>query len=294
MTLSTPRSVYGIHSFSPYKRSDHTFYGILKVLESSSLSLSGAQVDLYGGSNKYAWASETGQVNAELTLKMGQIEDFMFELFLGKAPTPTSAETTGVVSAVANVKGTSIVAATGILSTITILSSGASLKFGKYTLVATGAAALDVYASTDIDFARGTAGSYSSDTLKVGSLTAISTGATKDLTAFGIEVTGGASATAFVTGDTAEFSVRPVNVKTSIVKIGGAADTFPEFGAIVMAQHRGSDELVELEAFRCKAAGFPIGFDSFKWAIPEVKAKLLYDSTQDAIFQYRYVSPQAI
>ena len=60
MALSAPRAFFGIHSITPYSRSDGTFYGTLKVLENSSLSLSGETIDLVGGSSKFPWGSEDG------------------------------------------------------------------------------------------------------------------------------------------------------------------------------------------------------------------------------------------
>lgn len=287
MSLSTPRSVFGVHSVAPYSRSTGLFYGIMKILDGSSLSLAAEQVDLQGGSNKYPWASEDGYSSAELSLKVGQMDDFVIELFLGKAPTATTGETSGNCSTAANKYGSSMIAATGLASVSVLSASKANLKFGKYVIVATGATGFDIYMSSDIDHARGTDVSYSSDTLKVGSVAGVATGANSDVADLGLRFTGGASATAFVTGDTATFEIRPVNSKSSVVKIGAAADVFPEFGAIIMAQKRSSDELVELDAYRCKASGMPIAFEAKAWNKPEVKAKLLYDSAQDALFGIR-------
>jgi hypothetical protein len=243
---------------------------------------------LYGGSNKYPFASEDGEISAEMSLKVGQMEDFMFELFLGKAPSANSVEASGNVSTLTNKYGSSMVAATGLLGTITVLSA-ANLKFGKYVIKATGSAAFDVFHSSDIDHARGTDASYSADDLKVAAVTGVATGVGSDVTSLGLTFTGGASATAFVTGDTATFEVRPINTKSATARIGAAADVFPEFGAIIMAQKRSSDELFEVDAFRCKASGMPIQFEHFTWNKPEVKAKLLYDSAKDGVFDIRSV-----
>lgn len=286
MALSQPRSVFGVHSVAPYSRTTGLYYGIMEVLESSSVSLNAEQVDLYGGSNKYPWASEDGNISAEMSLKVSQLEDFMFELFLGKAPTATTAETAGNITTLTNKYGTSIVAATGLLGTITA-STAADLKFGKYVIKATGAAAFDLFMSTDIDHARGTDASYSSDLLKVAAVSGVATGAGSVISGHGITVTGGASATAFTTGDTATFEVRPINSKSSVVNIGAAADVFPEFGCIIMAQRRSGDEFFELDAYRCKASGMPINFETKAWNKPEVKAKLLYDSAKDGVFKVR-------
>lgn len=293
MGLSAPRNIYGVHSVAPYKRSDRTYYGVMKVLESSSLSLSGKQNDLYGGSNKYAFASETGEINSEMSLKVAQMEDFMFYLFLGKLPTATTSETSGNVTALVNVLGTSVMSATTGVASIAVLSaSKANLKFGKYTVVAKTTTAVDIYISSDVDFGRGTADSYATDTLKstAGSALTIVSATGTDVAALGLTLTGGSGTIGMTIGDTATFEVRPVNSKSSVVRIGAAADFFPEFGCIVVANKRGSDELFELDVFRCKGSGMPIGFDMFAWSKADIKAKVLYDSAKDGIFDARAVA----
>ncbi len=293
MGLSNPRSTYGIHSASPYNRSTGLFYGTMKVLDSSSLSLTAEQNDLTGGSNKYPWASEDGAISAEMSLKVGQMEDFMFELFLGKAPTAQSAETSGNVSTLTNKNGTSVVAATGIASVSAITTTGpANLKFGKYVVKAMSATTVKVYHSTDIDHARGTDVEYADDQLSVtASALTITTGADTNIAALGVKLVGGAGTIGMTTGDTATFEVRPINTKSMGVRIGAAADVFPEFGCIIMAQQRSTGEMFEVDAFRCKASGMPIGFEAFAWNKPEVKAKLLYDSVKNGVFDVRHVTP---
>lgn len=288
MSLSQPRSLFGVHSVTPYSRTDGSFYGLIKVLKGSSLSLQGDTIELMGGSQKYPWAVENGAFKAELSIKCGQFEDFMFELFLGKAPTATSSETNGNVSAGVNYKGTSVINATNGISAVSLtVADQADLKFGKYIIKATGAGAADVFLSSDIDITRGTDGSYTSDAGKVFSIDVSSTTAVN--AAFGLTFTK-VGTPAFVAGDTAEFWVRPVNVKSSTVRIGGAASqTLPEFGAIIYAQQTGSDELCEIDAFRCKAGGMPIGFDQFSFAETEIKVKCFYDSSRDGVFDFRHV-----
>lgn len=289
MSLSSPRSVFGVHSVSPYSRADGLFYGIIKCLQSSSIALSGELIDLFAGSNKYQWASEEGKINAEMTLKVSQMEDFMYTLFLGVAPTATTGETTGNVSTLTNKKGSSVVSSVGLASVAATAADEADLKFGKYIIKALDATHIEVYVSSDADFKRGNSGSYINDALKILSSTVVSTGGAIVLAAYGLTITGGAGTIGMTAGDTATFYVRPINSKASVATVGGAGNTFPEFGAIIMAQKQGSDQLYEIEAFRVKASGMPQGFESFKWSEPEVKAKLLYDSAQDGVFNMRSV-----
>lgn len=267
-------------------------YGELRVIEEATLSLQGELSDLMGGSAKYPWASEDGAITAEVSLKGSQYEDFMFELFLGKAPTSNNAETTGSISTLANKFGTSIMSASNGLDGVEVTSGdSADLKFGRYVIKATGSQAFDVYIKSDIDLARGNNGTVQNDLVKLTSAplsvaSADAVDATLGLTFSKV------GTPAFTTGDTAEFSVRPPNTISMDVKIGAAADSvFPEFGAVLMAQKRGNQQMMEIDLFRCKAAGMPIGFSRNAWSKYEIKIKALYDSTLDGLFNMRHVTP---
>lgn len=297
MSLSDPRAVFGVHSVAPYSRSTGEFYGKLSVLGSSSLSLSGETVDLFGGSFKFPWAVEDSTITGELNLRFSQYEDFLFELFLGKQPTVNSAQVSGDVSTVTNVEGDSVAdAATGIASMSALSGSEANLKFGKYIAKAVSATEVDLFMSSDIDFNRGTDGEYENDLLKITSapLTVSDSGATTDLAAYGLQIAGGSGTVAMTIGDTAEFFVQPINTKSMEVTIGGATDNYPEFGAIVYSQKRSNGEMLEIDCFRCKAIGMPINFEQNSWSEAEVTAKVFYDSSKNGVFKVRHVSPDSV
>ena len=294
MALSNPRSIFGVHSVTPYNVSTGEFYGTMKVLQSSSLSLSGELINLNGGSSKYPWAVEDGLITSELSLSFSQYDDFLFELMLGKAPTSNAAEATGSVTALTNKNGTSVVeATTGIASVGVTSGDSADLKFTKYVVKVTNAASdeVTVYAASDVDFQRGTDGSYTSDLLDIGTAIIPGTGGTVALADYGIEFTGGSGTIAMIDGDTAEFSVRPPNTESMDVVIGGAGDVFPEWGAIVMAQKRGTGEMFEIDLYRVKAVGLPIGFTTNEWSNAEITAQAFYDSTRNGVMSIRHIIP---
>lgn len=291
MSRTAPRALFGIHGVTPYSRTTGLPYGELRVLKGSSISLTGETQQLRGGSSKYAWAVEEGAINAEMSLNVGQLEDFMFELFLGKAPTALTAETSGNVTAGTNVKGTSVINATNGISAVSATSADyADLKFGKYAIVALSANTFDLYLLSSIDIHRGTDVDFLTDAMKieaalsVSSATAVSANTGLTFTKVGTP--------AFVTGDTAVFYVRPVNTGGSTVVVGSAIDTvFPEFGALVYAQKRGNQEMCEIDVYRCKAAGMPLPFEMGTFAAIEVKVECLYDDANDGVFAFRHVKP---
>lgn len=289
--LSAPRTFFGVHSFTPYNRSTGLFYNEMRVLDGSSLSMTGELVELVGGSSKFSWAAEDGAIKAELDLKFSEYPDFLFQLFLGKAVTNNSAETGGNVSTLTNKYGTSLMdASTGIASVSIVTASKTDLKFGKYVVQAASASTVDVFFSSDLDIARGTAGTYTTDTLKILAAASITTSADTTITNFGLKLTGGSGTIGMTTGDTATFMVRPVNTGSTTVTIGGAAaQSFPEFGALIYSQLRSNGEMLEIDCFRCKAVGAPIDFQRNAWSKGDVKCSVLYDSTNDGVFALRHV-----
>lgn len=291
MARSAPRIIYGVHGCTPYSRTTGLPYGELRVLKGSSLSLQGELQEQMGGSSKYAWAAEEGTITSELSLNVGELPNFMFELFLGKAPTENAAETSGNVSTLTDKNGTSVVDATnGILSVALLSGSSANLKFGKYVVKAVGTAIFDVYYLTGLDVGRGTDGTFLADSMKIASSVAF-TASVASIPAFGLQFNQ-VGTPSFTTGDTATFEVRPVNSASSTVRIGGTvSQSFPEFGALVYSQKRAvaGGQLFEIDLFKCKAAGMPLPFEMGAFAGFEVKAKVLYDDVLDGIFDMRHV-----
>lgn len=294
MALSDPRIVFGIHSVTPYNRTTREPYGILKVLQGSTFSLSGDLISLNGGSFRFPWAIEDGNITAELSMTFNEYPDFLYTLFLGKEPTANSAEASGNVSTITNASGTSVVdATTGIASVAATSGDEADLKFGTIVVKAASATTVDLYYSSDVDFNRGTDGSFENDLLKVTSspITIPDSGATVTDTTFGLEFTGGSGTVGMTAGDTAVFSVRPINSGSSEVVVGGVSDVFPEFGAYVYAQQRGSGQMFELDIYRLKALGLPHNFNSKEFSEAEVTAQAYYDSTRSGVFSMVNVTP---
>lgn len=295
MALSNPRAVFGVHSLAPYDRSTREYKGILKVLGSSNLSLEGELISLNGGSAKYPWAVEDGLITAELELTFREYPDFMIELLLGKAPTANAAEANGSVTSISNAKGTVVDATTGIASVGIETGQEGDLKFSHYVVKVVTSTTVDVYASSDIDHARGDDLEYQDDLLKITTspLTVPSTGGTVSIPNSGLELTGGSGTVDFTTagavGDTAVFSSRPKNTGSMDVIIGAASDSFPEWGAVLVAQKRGSDEMFEIDLFRVKAVGLPIGFTENEFSEASVTAQAFQDTARGGVFAIRSV-----
>lgn len=291
MATTRPRNIFGIHSILFYNRSTGKPYGPpLKVLASGGVDLPAEFEDLTGGSEVFTLASELKSITPEMKITTKDYADYLYELFMGATVTQNAAELTGSVSGLANFSGTSVVdATTGVASIAPLTGSEANMKFAKYVLVATGANTVNVLASTDIDFRRGVAVEYQNDQLEVlaSDVTVPDSGGTIGIASLGIEITGGSGTVALVTDDTAEFDVRPPNSGSSDIIIGEVGGIFPEFGAIIYAAKRGSDELFEIECYRCIGGGLPHNFEEKVFAQAELTVKVLKDFDKDRVMRMR-------
>jgi hypothetical protein len=290
--VTNPRNLFGIHSILFYRRSDRTPYGPpLKVLASGGVDLPADFEDLTGGSEKFVLASEAKTITPEMKVTTKDYADYLYEIFMGATVVKTAAEASGNVSALTNYKGTSAMnAVTGIASIAATAGDEADLKFGRYVVKVISATTVNILISSDIDFRRGTVVNYQDDSLKVlaADVTVVSGGPTV-IASLGLTITGGSGAIAMVVGDTAQFEVRPINAGSSVIDIGDVGTNFPEFGAIVYAQKRGSGEMFEIECYRCLGAGLPMNFEEKAFAQAELTIKVLKDFNLDRVMRIRAI-----
>lgn len=292
MGVTQPRNLFGIHSILFYRRSDRTPYGPpLKVLASGGVDLPADFEDLTGGSEKFVLASEPKTITPEMKVTTKDYADYLYQLFMGATVTKNAAEASGNVSTLANYKGTSVVASTGIASVSVLAGSEANLKFGRFVVKVISATTVNILASSDIDFRRGTDVAYENDDLELlAADVTITTGADSNIASLGIKLTGGAGTIAMVAGDTAQFEVRPINAGSSVIDIGDVGTEFPEFGAIIYAQKRGSGEMFEIECYRCIGAGLPMNFEEKVFAQAELTIKVLKDFALDRVMRIRAIT----
>jgi len=292
MSLSNPRIIFGLHSITPVRRSDGLPYGIMKVVGSAAIGLTSDLEQLFAGSNKFAWAAESKTINSEVSMKVKQYPNFLFELFLGATVTATNSDSTGIISEFANLSGSSIKSASNGISGIAIGSGNkGQLKAGRYLLVATAAGTADLYLLSDVDILRGTDGDYTNDTLKIGSIDVSSATDTSLSAAWGLEFTK-VGTPAFTVGDTAEFVVAPPAATGGAdIDIGKAGATIPAFAAYIVAQKRATGEIFTIMAWNVVANGLPISLEENAFSQPEVKLIALYDSTRNSVFKIKAYNP---
>lgn len=290
--LSDPRIIFGVHSFTPYDRSDLIPYGMSLVVGNSNFALSGEIVSLQGGSNRYDWANEDGAITAELSLLLRQYEDWQFNLFLGGQTTKNAGQSLGTARNLTNAKNATVVDPVGGIGSIAVKAGKeADLKFGKFIIKAVSATEIDVYLYTNVDFNRGAELNILSDDLKIFEAITIPVASAVELLGLGVELTGGTGPLAMNPGDTASFEILPPDSESSDIIVGGNSDEFPEFGAICVAQKRGSQEMFTLDIFKLKAIGMPIGFTEKAFSEAEITARASYDSSKNGVFSAISIKP---
>lgn len=296
MSLGDPRILFGVHSISPYSRTDGMPYGILKVLAGGTLSLQAPIEQLYGGSNKFSWAAESKTIASDMSVKVKAYPGFLFQIFLGASVTDNSAETGGSVTTLTNFKGTTAKSATiGIASIAVKSGSETDVKFGRFVVKVVSATTVDVYLLSDVDIDRGTDGTYQSDLLKITATPlTIVTATAVTIPNFGLELTGGSGTIGMTVGDTASFQSRPINTGSSDIVVGANPTTLPAFSAVMLAQRRADGSMFEITAYNMIGSGLPIAMDEFAFSQTEIKMTLLYDSSKNKVFDIRSIVPSTV
>jgi|14BtaG_2_1085337.scaffolds.fasta_scaffold06149_1 hypothetical protein len=290
MPLSQPKTIFGIHSVTPYNITTREFLGTTQVVGSCELSSEGELIPLNGGSSKYPWKVERGLITAEISLTLKEYPNWIFEALVGKAITENSAESGGSVVAIANANGTSVVASTGIASVGVKSGDETDVKFAGFVVKAVSATTVDVYASTNLDFANGTDKTFEDDLLKItASPLTITTSTAVEIPDFGVELTGGAGTIAMTSGDTAVFSSRPINTESQEVVVGSSTEVFNDFGLIITGQRAGDKFMTALDCYKVAAAGLPINFTENAFSEYSVTAQLYRDTTRDGIYKMERV-----
>lgn len=289
MAFGYNRINYGIHSICPFRISDGMPFGILKVLGGGTLSMASEFEELFGGSNKFAWAVEAKTISADWTATVKSMPDFFFELFLGASVTTTAASATGTISTLKGIFG-SLVGTTGIASVGLATGGSANLKDGVYVIKAVSATAVDVYALTDIEFKKlgGSALNYIDESLKITATPLTITASTAvAIPSLGVEITGGSGTIAMVAGDTARFNLKSPHAGVSEIKIGSANTLFPEHRQLCLGQKRANGDTFEVELYRVVGSGVPIPMEEQTFSIPELNMKLIQDSESDVVATIR-------
>jgi len=288
MPLANPSGLFGIHSVCFYNRNTGVPLAFLRVLNKAELKFNAEWSDLKGGSQMYLWDSEISGINGEITLEGREYEPDTMALLLGGTLDEETAEASGAIAGLANVKGDSVYDVTTGIDGVTI-STAANAKTGKYIIEATAAAKFKVYCLSDIDFHEGEDTVYGDDSLVITETDLDISSADAVLADYGLTFGKGSGTIAMTIGDTAEFYVRKVNAGSFVLDVGSASSSFEEYGVMIMAQKKSGGTIDCMEIYKAKVAGMPLSFGEKNWSDWSVTIKALYDSDKDKVFSYRRI-----
>lgn len=275
--------LYGVKYLIPYDKTTMKPKGIFEVIGGVEFSREVEQLMLTGGHKNGPFAVEAGEPSNGLTATLKEYPNFAFELLENAEITESAAETTGYISAITNSKGTSVVSATAGIASVAITSGkGAELPSGMVVVEATAAGKVDVYLAGDV--AEGRVPIVSELPKIATDVTIAGTGATVDLTGYGITITSGSGAAAMTAGDIAFFSTRPANVSRTTIKVG--KDTGVNYFGLLLVYPRNSQKEQTIIRFpNVAAVGMGLNANTREFSEFEQAMIPLQDETEDILYE---------
>jgi hypothetical protein len=278
------KGMYGAKYAIPYNRTTGMPYGVFRVIQEIAFERSVEFNDLTGGDAQGAWDSEPGQPENTLTGTFKEYPNFGYTFLESATVTENTAETSGNFGTLENVTGTSVFSGTtGIAGVAALSGSEANIPFGRLVFKASGSDTVDIYL---IGLPQG-AGVFSDVEGKVASDVTVTSGGTVDVTALGIQITGGSGTIGFTLSDTAKIDVRGVNNGNSVIQIDGSGEP-KEFGMMIMMPKKSDGALYYYDIFRIKAQGLPFTATSKEWSEWELSASVLVDTENNDRLYKRY------
>ncbi len=279
---------FGIHQATFKDLLDPSMWGTAKIIGSAEADLKPELIKLEGGSNSVPWGAAPGRASGELTLTIKQYDKQVLRFLApwkdDSEVEDANGEASGSITALVNVKGTSVFSATTGIATVAI-TTAANLAPGNYKIVATGAATVDIYCDSDVTGKV----DYQNADLKVNDSTI--TIATTTGTVFkGLTITGGSGTIGFTTGDIATFSVLPISnylMKNYFGKIGAQ---LREFSLTIYGECVGG-KVRTVTYPRCVASASTVpNFLENDWSVMEATIQILQPETVDYVAESIFIN----
>ncbi len=294
MAESTPRGIFGIHDIRIFDRDTWLSLAYYRVLGNVQVDFSAEFAELKGGSYSFPIAAHPTAFKSSVQIEAREYTSDILYTALGYGTrVETAASATGGFGTITNVKGTSVVKSTGILTPAQVITGSAGdLKEGWYVIKATAATKILVYAMSSANFARGTDGSFSNDD---GLITSDSLTVTTDkstvVTNYGFKLMGGAGAINMTANDTAKMFISKPHGGRYTQTIGELPMDFPEVGMVITSEDEGGI-VSSLTLYRVKIAGAGFPFTEKGYGSFNVNCTVMYDTDENAIAYYTRTTPE--
>jgi len=281
--MSDIKYSFGVKALIFYNRTTLKPVGVFRVISSVEYASETEQLLLQGGHRNGAWAAEAGEPTQTLTATLKQFPNFYFtEMNNADLTTTLSEDTSGFIGTIANKSGTSVVnATTGIASVSIISGSEALVPLGRISVVAASATTVDVYLLGDV--ASGALPVTDELTLLGSGITIADSGATVDLASYGIRITSGSGTVALTTGESAVFTCRPANSKTTEIVMPDSSDI--KILGCVLVYPKNSEKQQKIVDFpKVSVSGLVFSANTREFAEFEMTATPLYDEDELSLF----------
>lgn len=277
MTIEKVRDFFGIKYVIPYNLTTFKPLCVLRAIGEISFENEIEPVELQGGHADAPWDVEYGQPSPTLKGTVREYPAELFELMETTTITENAAETSGDIGTITNGQGTSIFGgATGISNVTVSPSYLANLKFGRYTLVATGAQTLSLYIA-------GLTDSFEDiEALVVSGISTTTTGSVAiNAAGIGLTIVGAPN---YTVGHTAYFEVRPVNTGSTEILVGtGNAPT--AFGVRCVFPRKADGVLHYIDIFNVSGRGMPWKGVSREFSEFDINWKPTVRASDGAVYQ---------
>ena len=267
------------------------------VIGDLSIPVSAEVEDLMGGSHIWPVAGEPKTLSAEGTVELREFSEHLAEYLVAGVGAATAAESTGSITAMTNLKGTSVADAdTGIVAQPTITTDeNAELKAGLYIVLAESATTIGLYATSTVDLKKGTEVVPTDDTLIIATAQTITTaGVETDIADTGITLIGGSGTIAMTVGDSAYFEVYPPHAGVEKTTVGQSAATFKRVSLIIAAQKRTTGELGYIYCPNALCLGWPLEMKEKGWMSGAVQIKIYTHEDLDFSMQFTHIKGTSI
>lgn len=276
MPMPKVKGLFGVKYLIPYDITTLKPLAVLRAIGEISFENPSEAVKLVGGHADAPYDVEYGQPEPVLSGTVREYPTELFQLLESCTVTESAAQVSGGFDASpTNAQGTSIIKSANGVATITV-TTAASLIFGRYTFVATGAQTLDLHIA-------GLTDSFSDINGKVVTGITCSTTGTVAVTGTGVSLSV-VGTPAFTVGDTCYVDVRPINTGSTKILVG--TGTVPaSFGVRCILPRKSDGVLYYIDIFNVTARGMSWGAVSREFSENEISWNVLARASDGAVYE---------
>lgn len=270
--LNEPIRLFGTKEVALFDRRTGKPFGLSKWIDQQNIDATRDTIKLMTGAYGAPVKAISGDGEHSLSITFSHFDSWMCYPLFGVDPTEFASSANPTVGPKENISGVSLNGTTVAAST----TNAANAKFGRYIVIATATAKVNIYGLSSVDFNRGTKVDFIDNSLKLLATDITVTTGGVEVPSLGIKLTAGATP-AYVTGDSFIFSVRPAISEGYLMKINSLKSA-PEVGLVFTSEE--DNGLMNIITYpRVVAQGPTLNFARKDFNKPEVTFNVLSDES---------------